>query len=315
MKSFLKSNWVTLTISFLSAVLIWIYVVYQINPIFETTIRNIPISYVRYSENFSNGKLVLSTKSNETANIRIKGKRGLLSKVTKDDINCSVDMSGVSTSGTHKIPISVSFNRSGVELVSKDPYSVNVVVDDVVTNELAVSINTKGTPASGYVYDSIQYNVDKVRITGAKSIVKKAKKAKVNVDITDKTDSVSGRYKIILEDKDGNELPEEGITKNISYIEVKCNILLLKEIPVKAQLSDEKTAGGKTVTATVNPASLKVLGSNAAMTDFTQILTEEINVRYAKDGSTITAKLEELPETVNLEDKTIEEVEVTLKVE
>ena len=36
MKNILKSNWFLMGISVLAAIIIWIYVVYQINPIFET---------------------------------------------------------------------------------------------------------------------------------------------------------------------------------------------------------------------------------------------------------------------------------------
>ncbi len=314
MKNFFKTNWLTLTVSFLSAVLIWIYVVYQINPIFETTIRNVPITYSRYSDEFTNGKLVLASQSTETANIRIRGKRSRLSMINKDDINCSVDMSGVSVSGTHKIPINVSFNASGVELVSKDPYSVSITVDDVVTDELAVTVNTKGSPAEGYVYDSLEYNVDKVRISGARSVVKNVHKASVSVDIAGRAESVNGRYKIILEDDDGNILSEEGITKNISYIEVKCNILLLKELVIKPELSSDKTARGKLVSATVTPNKINALGGKAALAEFNEILTEKIDVRYVKDGDKITVKLSEIPEGIKLENAP-ETVEVLFKVE
>ena len=151
MKNFFKTNWITLSISLLSAILIWIYVVYQINPIFETTVRNLPVSYVKYSDAFATGKLVVASESVETANVKIKGKRSNLSKLSKEDIICTVDMSGVTSSGTHKIPIGVSFNASGIELVSKDPYSVIVAVDDVKNVKKArviVDVQIKLSPSA-----------------------------------------------------------------------------------------------------------------------------------------------------------------------
>ena len=44
-----------------------------------------------------------------------------------------------------------------------------------------------------------------------------------------------------------------------------------------------------------------------------KLLTEEINVRYIKDGDTVTVKLEELPENTRFE-KEVKEVEVTFKI-
>ncbi len=316
MKKLFKSNWFMFTISLLSALVIWVYVVYEINPIFETTIKNVPINYIKYSEDFSNGKLAALSKSSEFVNVKIRGKRGTLSKVTRDSVYCTVNMNDVNVAGTHKIPIAVSFDISGVELVSKDPYNVSVQVDKVVTEEMDIKVETKGTPADGYIYDSIEYSTDKIRISGPKSMVAKVKTAKISVDIGNKTESLSGRYKIMLLDKNGKEISDSGINKNISYVEVKCNILRLKEIDVSASLSSKTTYNGKKVTVTkISPEKLNVLGSKGALAALDKIKTKEINVGYIKDGATVTAKLEELPENVKLESEEIESVEITFKVE
>lgn len=313
MKNFFKTNWITLSISLLSAILIWIYVVYQINPIFETTVRNLPVSYVKYSDAFTTGKLVVASENVETANVKIKGKRSNLSKLSKEDIICTVDMSGVTSSGTHKIPIGVSFNASGIELVSKDPYSVIVAVDDVITNELAVDVTSRGKPGEDFVLDELEYGVNKVRISGPETLVKKVKKARVIVDVTNKVESFSGRYKIILEDKEGNLLPEAGITKNISYIEVKSNILYQKQVNVVAELSHTKTSDGKTVTANVVPEKVKLIGNRSVLTDIDNVRTESINVLNVKNKDKIKVKLNGIPENVKVEGgKT--EVEVTFDV-
>lgn len=316
MKKLFEARWFLITSSVLCAILIWIYVVYEINPVFETTIKNVPINYIKYSEDFVSGKLASLSQSHDTVNVRIKGKRTTLAKVRRESVFCNVNMSDVNTAGTHKIPIIVSFDISGVELVSKDPYNVTVQVDKVVTREIDISVETKGTPAEGYIYDSIEYVTDKIRITGAKSIVDKVKYAKISIDIAGKTESQSGRYKIVLLDKNGKQLSEEGISKNISYVELKCNILKLVELPVVADLSDASTYGGKKVTVQKTvPEKLAVLGSNASLKSFDKIMTEKINTKYMKDGTTIKVNLTELPQNVKLENEEQTQVEVTFKVE
>lgn len=315
MKNLLKSNWFTIAASILSAVIIWIYVVYQINPTFETTIKNIPITYSRYSEDFDNGKLTVLSAGADTVNVKIKGRRSQLAKVTRDNISCSVNMSDVDSDGTYKLPINVSFDVSGVEVVSKDPYNVGVNVDKVVTEEKDITVETKGTPADGYVYDTIEYAADKIRLTGAKSIIKTVKKARIYVDITGKSESISGRYKIVLLDKKNNEITDERISKNISYVELKCNILKLKEVDITAELTSGETYEGKKVSvASVSPASINVLGGKNALSSIEKIKTEKIDVSFAKDKDKVKVKLEALPQNVKPE-KDIETVEVTLKVE
>lgn len=316
MKNLFKSNWFQITFSILAAFIIWIYVVYEINPVFETTIKNIPINYVKYSEDFSNGKLTVLSHNSDTVSVKIRGKRSTLSKVTRDSVYCSVNMSDVNMAGTHKIPVTVSFDISGIELVSKDPYNVSVVVDKVVTRELSIAVETKGTPASGYIYDSIEYTNDKVRLTGAKSIVNKVDKAKVTVDIDGKSDPVTGRYKITLTDNGGKEIKDPGISKNISYLELTCNILRLKELEVSADLSSKTTSGGKKVSVEkIVPSHIRVLGPRAVVEAVDKLKTEEIDVSGIQDGDTRKVKLTELPANLEFEDEKTEDIEVTFKVE
>lgn len=316
MKNLFKSNWFQIAFSILAALIIWIYVVYEINPVFETTIKNVPVNYVRYSEDFTNGKLTVLSENTKTVNVKIKGKRSTLSKVSRDSVYPVVNMSDVNIAGTHKIPISVTFDISGIELVSKEPHNVSVVVDKVVTRELNIAVDTKGTPADGYIYDSIEYTTDKVRITGAKSIIDKVEKAKVIVDIDGKLDPVKGRYKIGLFDKGGVEITDSAISKNISYLELTCNILRLREFDVIADLSDKTNSSGKKITVSeIKPAKLRVLGPRAVIEAMDALKTEEINVSGVRDGKTIKVKLSELPDKVELEDEETKEIEITFKVE
>ncbi len=316
MKKLFDSNWFTLTISLLAAIVIWIYVVYETEPVFQTTIKDVPINYVRYSDEITNGKLAVLSKSSDTVDVTVKGERTVLAKVTKNTMSCTVNMADVDVAGTHKIPITVSFDVSGVTLESKDPYNAVVQVDSVITREMDIDVQTKGTPADGYIYDTIEYSTDKIRITGAKSIVEKIKKAQVIVDIAGKRDTQSGRYKIILTDSAGNLIEDKSISRNISYVELSCNILRLKEVPVSVTLSDKTTAAGKKVTVkSVTPEKANILGSRTVADPIDKLKTEEIRVSYVKDGAKIKVKLAPLPAGVRLEDTELEEVEVVLGVE
>lgn len=315
MKKLFDSNWFIITLSVLVAVVLWIYVVYEISPTYETTIKNVPVNYVRNSEALANGKLHILSKSTETVNVKIKGKRATLAKVTRDSVYCSVNMSDVDVAGTHKIPITVSFDISGVELVSKDPYNAVVVVDKVVTEEFDIAVKTKGMPADGFMFDSVEYSTEKIRVTGPHSIVSKIEKTNITIDITGKTDSVNGRYKVILIDAKGNEIDDPSISRNISNVEIKCNILQIKEIPVSATLSSETTAQGKKVTAkTITPQKVTVLGPRTIVESLSKLPTEEIRVSYVRDGAKVKTTLQELPAGVRLEED-VESVEVELKVE
>ena len=57
MNRILKSDYFLMVISVLIAVFIWIYVVYEKNPMHEVWIRDLPINFINQAEDFKNGKL------------------------------------------------------------------------------------------------------------------------------------------------------------------------------------------------------------------------------------------------------------------
>lgn len=314
MKDIFKTNWFIMAVSLLSAILIWIYVVYEINPMYETVIRKVPITYTRQSEDFENGKLSVISMDSETVDVKIKGKRSTISKLKADDINCTVSMSDVQSAGEYSLPISVSFNTDGVELLSKNPYKLSMEVDNVITVEKKIEIETTGKPASGYIAESVEYSPLQIRLTGAKSAVKKINKAMISVDLTDAEDTIAGRYKVKLYDKNGNEFVDDSINKNITYTELKYKIYQSKNIDINAVLSSDSNYYGKVSVSKIKPSSLEVHGDKRVMLKLDKIDTKKIDVSHVKDGTTLTVELEDIPEDMRIEND-VKKVEVTFKVE
>lgn len=314
MKDIFKTNWFLMAVSVLSAILIWIYVVYEISPMYELNMKKVPITYISRSEDFENGKLTVTSLNSETVDIKIRGKRSVISKLKKDDINCSVNMADVKKSGIYSLPINVSFNTDGVELMSKNPYKLSMTVDNVVTVEKKIEIETSGKPADGYIAESVEYNPLKIRLTGAESAVKNVDKALITVDLTGAKDTIVGRYKVKLFDKKGNELEDEDISKNITYTELTYKIYKTQKVDINPVLSSDTNMYGKVGIKKIKPASVTAMGDKRIIMKIDGINTEEIDVRHVKDGDVLTVKLEDISDDVRFEGD-ISEVEITFEVE
>ena len=59
MKKFWQSGHFLKFASVFSAILLWIFVAYQVNPIHETWVRGVPVSYINRSEKFDNEELFM----------------------------------------------------------------------------------------------------------------------------------------------------------------------------------------------------------------------------------------------------------------
>lgn len=310
-KDIFKTNWFLALTSVLCAVVIWVYVVYFINPMFEMTLKNIPVTFTNESTDFENGKLTVLSSNSETVNLRVRGKRGTLSRLSGDNVTCTANMTDIKSAGTYTLPIAVNFNIDGVELMQKNPYNIVLKIDKVITGEKEIKIETQGKPAEGFIAENVEYSPLKIRLTGAKSIVNKVDTASINVDLTGADDNISGRYKIKLYDENGDEFNDSKISKNVSYAEVKYNIYQMKNMQISAKLSAEENSLGEKVTVSkIKPSSVKVIGDKRDIMSLEKLETEEIDVSHIRDGAVLKVKIGALPKNSYIEDST-EYVEIT----
>lgn len=310
---FYQTDWFLRVISVLIAIVIWIYVVYEYNPQYETWVRDVPITYLNRSQDFENGKMAILDTSTEQMDIKIRGRRRLVSAIDASNTTVTVDMAGITKEGTYTLPINVHFAADGVEVLQKKPYTQEIVIDRVITEEREITVDTEGQLPAGYVVDSGTTSPETVKLTGPQSIIGNVTKCSIAVSFTDVRDDIKGLYKIKLYDAQNNAIESEFISKNIEYTEVYYAVLATKTVPVMPKVSAAKTADGLAVTAAAQPAQVTVKGKGLALDAISSLETAEIDVSAINEKRQIKAALE-LPGGVTMADQSEAAVTVNLTV-
>lgn len=292
MKKFWKSDHFLRIASVFAAILLWIFVVYQENPIHEIWINSVPVSFINRSASFENGKLVITDGENAKVNLKIQGRRSAISTAKASNVSCTVNLADIEKEGSYTLPVSVNISAYGVELVSKDPYNVTIEVDKVVTQERTVDINKSGSPKNGFVEGTVDFTPSSVKLTGPESIVRNIASASVVLDLTDAAEDIAGLYKIRLYDAEGKEITDTRITKNIEYCDVRCPILATKEVTVSPTLTSETNSlGHKISVVAVSPGKITLVGRKEQLDRIDTVLTESIQTSDIDGMVTVNAEL------------------------
>ena len=239
MKEFYKSNTFLAVVSVIIAVVIWIYVVYEVNPMYETWITDVPVKCANVSDLFEEGSLVITgeneslLKNGVTMSIRVKGKRSVVSSIKQKNFSCVIDMLTVTEDGTYSLKPSIDSDISGLEIIKSDPYKFKIVAENIEQRDIKVSVKTKGELPSGFVIDNVKNHNKTVKITGASSVVDKVKTAEIvfDYDSLDVKDSEK-TYKIAFCDKNGNHLDSSNFKKTVEYSKISFNLYTTKEVSV-----------------------------------------------------------------------------------
>ncbi len=305
MKNFYKSNTFLVIISIITAILIWIYVVYEVNPMYETWINDIPIGCTNTSSAFDDGSLVIMgenknlIKNGVTMDIRVRGKRSVVSSLTKNNFTCSVDMLTVTRNGIYTLKPYIESEISGLEILKTTPYSLKIKVENIEQKDFAVDIKTAGTVPDGYSVDNVINHNETVKITGAGSVIDSIKRVEAVLDYdTIDVKSTETAAKIFFYDAEGNEVDPNSFKKTVEYAKLTFELHTAKEVTVLLvpKYKDEinKNRQGESVKLAIeggNPdkdgggieIKVKLIGSNVAIEKYSDsirtVYTEEIDVR------------------------------------
>lgn len=301
MKKLLKSDYFLMFMSVVFAIFLWIYVSYNQNPVFETWVRGIPVTYSNETSDLQSGKLVIMGGNIKTADLKLKGTRTALASVKTTNVVCNVNLGDVKSDGNYHIPLSVNVGVDGVEILQKSPFYVDLIVDRVVTEEKSVIANIVGEPRSGFEAGEITLNPEVVKITGPSSVVRAINTVSATVDVTDASEDVSGLYKIKLYNESGKEIVDERISKNIEYSDVKCSILYAKSVKVIPVLSKETNSKGEPITVVgTDPETVTIMGNKGVVDNITELYTTLIDTSDVFKDTVVDAPLDLLAYSENV---------------
>lgn len=281
---------------------LWIYVITTVSPNSTETYYNIPVVFEGESVLNNDRGLMLTSASGSTVSLELAGTRRDLSKVNSGNITVKVNLSKIYDPGQHSLKLDVSFpgdvSSNAFEILSQSEFSVTV--EERRKKDIPIQVVWTGTRSEDYLYDTENAVLDNttVNIIGPASVADLIDHAVVEVDLTDRTESISESYRYTLCDAEGNPVDAAEITTNLEQVQVDMKIQRLKTVRL---LVDVLYGGGATstnTTVTLSQEAIRVSGSDGALSELGDSLTvTTIDLSSLERGTEMTYSIP-LPEGV-----------------
>lgn len=311
-----KNKILTLLISFLIAVGLWLYVVTSVSPGDTAPLNNIPVTLTNEDTLKTRGLMLLEGKD-QTVSLQLYGNRTDLWKLNRENVKITADLSAITEAGEYDLRYMEVFpdEVSGVTVQNRTPSRIHVNVVEYAEKNVPVVLNYTGDLAEGLLLDKenaeLDYNT--ISVSGPKETVERIAGASITVDRTDLTETLDASYRYTLVDDQGEPVDAGKITTNTEEVRLHLPVEHIKEIPLKVQIVAGGGATAETTTIRITPSTINISGSQEALDQIT-----ELNLGTL-DLSTIagTKKLEfpiVLPENVtNQTGVSTAQVEVSFK--
>ena len=291
----LKNNSKIKIISLLSAMVLWMYVMAIVDPEETKLFENIPVTINNKNE-LNERDLVIYPEQDLTTNIYVTGKLSNLKKVTKDDINVYGQINNP-LEGNNEIYLKVSTSQR-VNYDFKNPVMI-VTLEKIISEDKSIKVDITGSGKNNVDNIMLQDNIDKVSVSGPRSLVNKVKRVvgtvKVNGELNDFSQSIK------LEPVDANGKVVEGIELEKDSVNVNITLLTQKTVPITLKLSDNSESG---VNYTMSQNTVTIKGKKDIVDSINDIETQPVKLSEILPGTSKDIYLQ-VPSGITIETKYI----------
>lgn len=293
----MKSKFLSICLSLLMSVGLWLYVTNVVSPESSETFRNIPVELQSVALLEERG-LVITSISHPEIDLQLSGNRTDLMQLHSGNIRVYADVSKIYEPGEHEISYTQVFPGtvpdSAIEVQSRSPDRIRVTVERKASKKLNVEVEYRGAVPQGYLTDeaNIQLSAKTVHISGPQSLVDAAVSAKIIIDLTNCTETISQYYQYSLVDASGNLITSEGIRSDIAFIHVSLQIRQLKEVPITFDVIYGSGATPFNTKIQASMESIQVSGHKNILKDISSVYLGEIVLAEKADSGNIVLPVE-----------------------
>jgi YbbR domain-containing protein len=259
----------------IAALLTWLYVVDQMNPVTEKEIDSVPV-ILQNTEKLEIAGLVVADIDTDEISLVIEGFRNDIINLENNDINVYVDVNGYKE-GLNKIPLEIILPDE-YRLIDYSPKQVLCELEAIVNKSIDLTIEIDGIQISGYYVDDPVSSVNSVIVRGPRSVLNSAEKVVALFNINGASEALEKKIPIDVYSDQGLELNLE-ITPDIAEIMVPIYPMrrLKIEVPVTGMVMD----GYDIKSIKVEPESLLIAGDAEVIDAMDHVLVEPVDVNNA----------------------------------
>lgn len=299
----MKNKLVAFLLSLLVSLGMWLYVVNYISPESEAMFYNIPVVFEGETVLTTERNLMITDISTTTVNMKISGNRSDLNKVNSNNITVKIDLSKVYDPGETTLQYSYSFPgdvpQGALSVESKFPSAITITTDSKLTRPVPVEVVYTGSAPEGFITDTENAVLDytHVNVTGPSTVVELIDRARINVNLEDRKESINESFVYTLCDAEGIPVDAEQIVTDVGEIHLSLGIHRFQEVDLKLDITYGGGTNESNVKVDLAPQSIRVSGSEKMLEGLTELVVGSVDLATIDGDTTLTFPIT-LPEGI-----------------
>ena len=319
MKNKLTHNLGLKMLALIFSIGLWFVVNNITDPIGEKTFYNVPVEIINEDKIADEGKVYEVLEGTDAINVKVTGKKSIISYINKEDIKAVADLSELTFMNTVTIKVSSLKNNTDLEF-SASVDNMKLSIEDMKQVQKMINTSTAGVPAEGYIVGTVTPSQNVVRLSGPESLVEQIDRVEAVANISGYATDITSSVELKFCNVEGEEIKSNSIKTNISTINVAVTILGTKEVPLKFTVQG-KPKEGYVVRRQMTkvPEKVKIAGRKSVLDSVSEINVADaaLTVDGLSDDMTAVVNIRKyLPNGVQLAETSFDgNVSVTVGIE
>ena len=286
MKQKLTHNLNLKVLAVLFSIIIWVIVVNIDDPVKTVQFNDVPITLAN-ELSLTDRKLVCEFKDGkDTVDVTVTGRRSVIEDLSKDNISVIADLKELTKENTVVLKVASNKYSGDIDNMKCDEEFAEFNIEELVELQKVIQVETIGIPADDYITGDFSVNLNRIKITGPKSVIDKVQSAKVQIDVEGATNNVSASVPVILYDAVGDRVDSSRLKLNIDNINVNQEILYTKKIPVNCNpLGDPEEGYKMTGKIDIDPAEVYIAGPKSVLDNINSVTIYSSAVNISDQNS------------------------------
>ena len=290
----MKNKLWTLLVSVVLAFGLWLYVITVVSPGSSETIYDIPLAIAGETALEQRDLMITSNIEDLKIDLTLGGNRSDLIEVNASNITLKADLSGIDKPGVHTIQYDVSYPGSVADnafvIESSYPEIITITVERREYKEIPVEIVWLGAVPEGFIVETENAVIDHemATVSGPAAVVGKIDRAKIEVDLSEQRESIDQSLRYTLCDAEGNPVDAAQIRVNVEEVHLALAVQRYKEVELVVTIEDGGGATKDTIFYEINPKTIKVAGSEAALEGLDEINLGTIKLAEYEENTKLT---------------------------
>lgn len=308
----LRKNLLIKILSLLIAFIIWAIVNNNINPIVNDFV-NVQVEIINEDVLDALDK-TYTIPGKRSCKVNYKVSAEQKAQVRQSDFRAYIDLNDISK-GT-ELPIycvpSTDVSKY-ITNVSYEPKSIKVTLEDVISNGVPIKYRLHGEIDVNHTLGAVEFSPNTIHVSGRDAIVSKISHVSVDIMTSPNTELYEGNSKIRVIDKDGKEMPLDGLELSATEVSYKVYLFTKANVSLNCNIRGNVKSGYSYDGMEIEPKSLMVEGPKELIENLYSINLPDIDITDLTATTDTRFKVKDiLPESIKC--KTIDEINVRIKI-